>query len=65
MAPQNPHDGSSFESLLKEEGVLEETRKRALKAVRAWRRARTTSTTLSPAGLTRGSDAAPLSDARA
>jgi hypothetical protein len=35
MAPQNPHDGSSFESLLKEVGVLKETRKRALKAVRA------------------------------
>jgi hypothetical protein len=39
MALQNPHDGSSFESLLKEEGVLEETRKHALKAVRAWQRA--------------------------
>lgn len=39
MAPQNPHDGSSFESLLKEEGVLKETRRRALKLVRAWRRA--------------------------
>lgn len=39
MATQNPHDGSSFESLLKEEGVLKETRKRALKAVCAWLRA--------------------------
>jgi hypothetical protein len=39
MANKNPHDGSSFESFLKEEGVLDETRQRALAAVRAWQRA--------------------------
>jgi hypothetical protein len=39
MANKNPHDGSSFESFLKEEGVLDETRQHALAAVRAWQRA--------------------------
>lgn len=36
MARKNPHEGSSFESFLEEEGILEETRKRAIKAVVAW-----------------------------
>jgi hypothetical protein len=40
MKRRNPHDGSSFESFLKEEGVLEETRERAIKAVLAWQLAR-------------------------
>src|SRR5438552_645025 len=37
---RNPHDGSTFESFLEEEGVLEETRERAIKAVLAWQLAR-------------------------
>ncbi|MBI3709681.1 MAG: Fis family transcriptional regulator, partial [Proteobacteria bacterium] len=32
MKRRNPHDGSSFESFLDEEGVLAETRERAIKA---------------------------------
>lgn len=40
MSRQNPHDGSSFESFLEEEGVLDETRERAIKAVLAWQLAR-------------------------
>ena len=40
MTRRNPHDGSSFESFLEEEGVLEETRERAIKAVLAWQLAR-------------------------
>ncbi len=40
MRRKNPHDGSSFESFLEEEGVLEETRERAIKAVLAWQLAR-------------------------
>ena len=36
MARKNPHEGSSFESFLEEEGILEETRERAIKAVVAW-----------------------------
>jgi antitoxin HicB len=37
---RNPHGGSTFESFLEEEGVLEETRERAIKAVLAWQLAR-------------------------
>jgi antitoxin HicB len=40
MTRRNPHDGSSFESFLEEEGVLEETRERAIKAILAWQLAR-------------------------
>ena len=40
MTRKNPHDGSSFQSFLEEEGVLEETRERAIKAVLAWQLAR-------------------------
>jgi antitoxin HicB len=40
MSRQNPHDGSSFESFLEEEGILDETRERAIKAVLAWQLAR-------------------------
>lgn len=36
MARKNPHEGSSFESFLEEEAILEETRERAIKAVVAW-----------------------------
>lgn len=36
MARKNPHERSSFESFLEEEGILEETRERAIKAVVAW-----------------------------
>jgi DNA-binding Xre family transcriptional regulator len=44
MKRRNPHDGSSFESFLEEEGVLEETRERAIKAVIAWQLANTMKT---------------------
>jgi DNA-binding Xre family transcriptional regulator len=40
MTRRNPHDGSSFESFLEEEGIIEETRERAIKAILAWQLAR-------------------------
>ena len=36
MPRRNPHDGSSFESFLEDEGLLEEAREKAIKAVLAW-----------------------------
>lgn len=34
--PRNPHRGSSFDSFLKAEGLLEDTHAHAVKAVLAW-----------------------------
>jgi len=36
MKKRNPHIGSSLDDFLKEEGILEETRTRALKETLAW-----------------------------
>ena len=40
MARKNPHIGSSFESWLDEEGIREEVKTRAIKAVIAWQLAK-------------------------
>ncbi len=40
MAKKNPHRGSSFESFLEEEGLLEEATEKAIKSVLAWQLAR-------------------------
>ncbi len=37
MKRKNPHSGSSLESLLEEDGVLEELREAAIKKVVAWK----------------------------
>ena len=37
MTKRNPHSGSTFESFLKEEGLLEDAREQAIKAVVAWK----------------------------
>jgi antitoxin HicB len=37
VAPKNPHDGSTLDSFLKEEGILEHTKSVALKRVIAYR----------------------------
>ena len=41
MARRNPHDGSTFESFLEDEGLLAETREHAIKTMLAWQLART------------------------
>lgn len=40
MAKKNPHRGASFESFLEEEGRLEKSTEKAIKAVLAWQLAR-------------------------
>jgi antitoxin HicB len=40
VARKNPHIGSSFESWLDEEGIREEVKTRAIKAVIAWQLAK-------------------------
>lgn len=37
MTKRNPHSGSTFESFLKEEGLLEDAREHAIKAIVAWK----------------------------